>query len=188
MSEQTQNTNQMVVIGLAVVAVLLVAIVGILIYQQSTAVPAPTPVGTQGNTGMGGVTDATGGGMSAPAGMGSSAPTEFDAATATKVPSGTTPLEFVTAYHEAVAAGKFEEAYKMLPVDKQASYGNAEAYAEQVKAYGITGFEIGEPVEEGDTFSVAATQVTPQMPISYTWTFKKVDDTWFCASRTMGGQ
>lgn len=187
MSEQTQNTNQMVVIGLAVVAVLLVAIVGVLVYQQTNAVPAPTSPVAPADAGgaMGGAPAGMG---SAPAGMGGAAASaEFDPATATKVPSGTTPLEFVTAYHEAVAAGEFDKAYKMLPVEKQQSYGNAEAYAEQVKAYGISGFEIGDPVEEGDTFSVVATQITPQMPIAYMWTFKKVDDTWFCAARTMGG-
>jgi hypothetical protein len=187
MSEQTQSTNQMVVIGLAVVAVLLAAIAGILVWQQSNAAELPTPVASEGNS-MGDVAGATEG---APAGMGgaaAAAPVEFDEKTATKVPAGTTPLEFVKAYHEAVKAGDFEAAYKMLPLDKQTSYVDAKSYAEQVKAYGITGYELGEPTEEGDTFSISATQVTPQMPISYTWTLKKVGDTWYCASRTMGGQ
>lgn len=187
MSEQTQSPNQMIVIGLVVVALLLAAIAGILIWQQSKAAELPTPVGSEGNS-MQGVADATGG-TQAPAGMGAATtePAEFDAKTATAVPAGTTPLDFVKAYHEAVAAGEYETAYKMLPVDKQASYGDAAAYAEQVSAYGITGYELGEPTEEGDTFSISATQITPQMPIAYTWTFKKVGDDWFVASRTMGG-
>jgi len=188
MSEQTQNTNQMVVIGLAVVAVLLAAIAGILVWQQSQAAQLPVPAATtapattpEAPAGMGG----------APAGMGgaaSSAPVEFDAKTATKVPEGMTPIELVKAYHEAVAAGDYEAAYKMLPIDKQQSYGDAAAYEAQVKAYGITSYEMGQPTEEGDTFTVAATQVTPQMPITYTWTLKKVGDQWYVAARTMGGQ
>lgn len=187
MSEQTHNTNQTVVIGLAVVAVLLAAIAGILVWQQSQAAQLPTPVASPGNS-MGDVAGATSG---APAGMGGAAtgaPVEFDEKTATKVPEGTDPVAYVEEYHKAVAAGDYEAAYKMLPLDKQQSYGDAKAYAEQVKAYGITSYEMGEPTEDGDTITVAATQVTPQMPITYTWTLKKVGDTWFVASRTMGGQ
>ena len=51
MSEQTQNSQQTIVIGLVVIAVLLAAIVGVLIYQQSQAVPAPTVTGATGQTG-----------------------------------------------------------------------------------------------------------------------------------------
>ena len=99
-----------------------------------------------------------------------------------------TPEELVKTYNEDVIAGKYEEAYGMLPVDKQQSYGSASAYAEQVKAYGINSYSMGAPVENGDEVSIAAEQVTPQMPITYTWTFKKVGDQWYVVSRTMGGQ
>jgi hypothetical protein len=181
MSEQTNNSNQMLVIGLAVVAVLLVAIVGLLIWQQSQAsqVPAPTVTTPAGGTGSGAA--------QMPA-TGAPAPVEVDPASATKVPEGSSPLEFVTEYHEAVQAGDYAKAYKMLPVEKQQSYGNAESYESQVKAYGISGFEIGEPVESEDTFSVDAAQITPQMPITYTWNFEKIDGTWYCASRVMAGK
>jgi hypothetical protein len=47
---------------------------------------------------------------------------------------------------------------------------------------------VGSTSAEGDTTKIVATQVTPQMPISYTWSFKKVDDQWYVESRTMGGQ
>jgi len=174
MSEQTQNSQQTIVIGLVVIAVLLAAIVGVLIYQQSQAVPEPTvtgaPAGQTGATqppagmggaaaGMGGAAGGTGG---APAGMGgnAAAPTAFDPKTATKVPAGMTPEAVVKAYLAAVVAGKYEDAYKMLPVDTQKNYGDANAYAAQVKAYGITSGETGKPVENGDTVTVVATQVT----------------------------
>ena len=190
MSEKTEsNPNQMIVIGLVVVAVLLAAIVGILIYQQSQAVPAPTAAAPVTTPDQGGQTGA-------PAGMGGAGQqmpsqtqqTEFDPKTATKVPAGSTPEAMVKAYLAAVVAGKFDEAYKMLPVDTQKNYGDVNAYSQQVKAYGITSGETGKPVENGDTVTVVATQVTPQMPISYTWTFKKVGDQWYAASRAMGGQ
>jgi hypothetical protein len=191
MSEQTQpNSQQTIVIALAVIAVLLAAIVGVLIYQQSqnaklaaTSVTAETPAATPSGApaGMGGSTGGTAGGAAA------TAPTTFDAKTATKVPAGMTPVQLVKAYNEAVIAGKFAEAYKLLPVDKQKSYGDATAYGAQVKAYGITTYNMGTPVETADSVSVAAEQVTPQMPITYTWEFKKVGGQWYVASRNMGG-
>lgn len=183
MSEQVPRTNQQtLVIGLGAIAVLLVIIVGVLIYfqSQSNSIPAPSSAAAGANNG----TAATG----APAGMGTQpVSTEFDAKTATKVPAGTEPLAFVKAYHEALEASKYAEAYKMLPLDKQASYGNATAYEEQLKGYGITGYRLGKAVTKGDTVEVPAEQITPQMPITYTWAFKKVDGKWFVVSRTMGG-
>jgi len=193
MSEQTQTSQNTIVIALVVIAVLLAAIVGVLVYQRSQAIPAPTITGTGATGQTGATTDSGASGMpgGAPAGMGgnaSSAPTEFDAKTATKVPAGMTPEQMIKTYHEDVIAGKFEESYSMLPLDKQQSYGDAKAYGDQVKAYGITGYEAAEPVEDGDTVTIAATMQTPQMPIAYTWTFKKVGDQWYVVSRTMGGQ
>jgi len=185
MSDQTQsNNNQMIVIALVVIAVLLAAIVGVIIWQQSQAakIPSPaaavdpTPTGNQQM--MGGATGAA---------PGAAAPVEFDAATATKVPKGQTPEQMLKAYNEDIIGSKFAEAYKLLPVDKQQSYGDAASYEAQVKAYGITSYSMGKPVTEGDTVTIVTEQVTPQMPISYTWTFKKVGDQWYVASRTMGG-
>jgi hypothetical protein len=46
---------------------------------------------------------------------------------------------------------------------------------------------MGKPVVTGDKVDIAATQVTPQMPITYTWSFKKVGGQWYVASRNMGG-
>ncbi|NTU72309.1 MAG: hypothetical protein HGB10_10910 [Coriobacteriia bacterium] len=186
MSDQTQSSNQQtIVIALVVVAVLLAALVGVLVYQQSqaaklAALDTTAPAGADaGASPMGAAPSG------APAATGE--PVAFDAKTATKVPGGTTPEAFVKAYNEAVIAGKFEEAYKMLPVDKQKSYGDVASYTSQVKQYGITGYKMGKPVESGDTVSVAAVQENPAMPITYTWNFKKVGDTWFVESRVMGG-
>lgn len=183
MSDQTQSNNsQTIVIALVVVAVLLASLVGVLIYQQSktaqiaqltppaaTTDPAATP----------------------PAGMGAPTtgePVAFDEKTATKVPAGTTVEDYLKAYHEAVVAGKYDVAYKMLPLDKQKSYGDAASYASQVKGYGINGFKLGTTTEEGDSATIVALMENPAMPITYTWVFKKVGDTWFVASRTMGGE
>ena len=187
MSEETQSNNQqMIVIALVVIAALLAAIVGVVIWQQSQAANTlPTPTTTGATTpppagapaGMGG---AAGGAPAAAAGP-------FDAKTATKVPSGTTPEQFLKTYGDDILANKYAEAYKMLPLDKQQSYGDAAAYEAQVKAYGITKFNMGKATTDGDKVTIVSEQVTPQMPITYTWEFKKVGDQWFVVSRTMGG-
>lgn len=180
MSEQTQN-NQILVIGLIVIAALLAGIVGVIVYQQMNK-PAVTPVGTTQQP-------AAGTTPQAPAGMGQqqAAATPFDAKTATKVAAGTTPEAHLKQYNEDIINGNFADAYKLLPLDKQKSYGDAAAYEAQVKAYNITKYTMGKPVTKGDTVEIVTEQVTPQMPIAYTWTFKKVGGTWYVASRTMGG-
>jgi len=198
MSEQTQsNSQQTIVIALAVIAVLLAAIVGVLIYQQSQSAKlaassatadTATSSGSGIPAGMGGTATGGTGAMGGTASGGTAAAaTEFDVKTATKVPAGMTPVEMVKAYNEDVIAGKYAVAYKLLPLDKQKSYGDAAAYETQVKAYGITTYNMGTPVETADSVSVAAEQVTPQMPITYTWEFKKVGGQWYVAARTMGG-
>ncbi len=192
MSEETQSNNQqMIVIALVVIAVLLAAIVGVVIWQQSKAASTlPTPTAAQAPAAAGGP---MGGAAGAPAGMGgaaggtAAAPGPFDAKTATKVSSGQTPEEFLKTYGDDILANKYAEAYKMLPLDKQQSYGDAAAYEAQVKAYGITKFNMGKAVTDGDNVTIVSEQVTPQMPITYTWAFKKVGGQWYVVSRTMGG-
>ena len=180
MSDQTQNNNQqMIVIALVVIAALLAAIVGVVVYQTTKKVPGPsasatTPVTADPNAG---------GNTSANPAPPANAP--FDAKTATKVPAGLTPEQLVRTYLDNVVAGKYADAYKLLPVTN--SYGSAASFESQVKPYGITKGNMGKPVVSGDTVTIAAEQVTPQMPITYTWTFKKVGDQWYVASRTMGG-
>lgn len=186
MSDAPRNSTNTVITALVVAVVVLAAGVGYAIWNNSRSIPAVTalPTGTTGTT-TGGTTGGMPGG--APGGAPSGPAVAFDAKTATKVPAGTTPVELVKLYHEDVIAGKFAEAYKMLPLDKQQSYGDAASYEAQVKPYGIASYELGAPVESGDELTVAATQVTPQMPITYTWTFAKVDGQWYVKSRVMGG-
>lgn len=182
MTEQVQqkSTQQIIVIFLVVIAVLLAALVVVIVTTKSNK-PAASTAATST------APDATT--QQPPAGMGQGAAAEvpFDAKTATVVPSGQTPESFVKAYHEAVQKKDYEAAYKMLPIAKQQSYGDAKSYGEQVGAYGITSYKLGKAVTSGDTVTIAAEQVTPQMPITYTWTFKKVSGKWYCSGRDMGG-
>ena len=181
MSDNTQSGNQQtIVIALVVIAALLAAIIGVIVWQQSNAAQLPSPANASSSSS----TPGTGATTPAPA---PTAAGPFDPKTATKVPAGMAPEQLVKAYNENIAAGKFDAAYALLPLEKQQSYGSAKAYGDQVKAYGITGYQMGKPVVTGDKLDIAATQVTPQMPITYTWSFKKVGGQWYVASRNMGG-
>ena len=188
MPEQSQsNNNQMMVYALIAIAVLLAAIVGFMIYnQQVNKVPSPTVSGlTPGAAST--TTDANSVAAQMPPTGSTTAPTVFDVKTATKLPAGMTPVAALKAYNEDILAGKFADAYKLLPVDKQKSYGSPSSYEQQVKAYGITSYKVGTPSTQGADTVIAAEQVTPEMPITYTWTYTKVGDTWYIKSRVMGG-
>ena len=181
MSEQTQsNSQQMIVIALVVIAVLLAALVGVIVYQQSQTAKLAS-VGATSSTTPAASTPQM------PAASTNTAPTKFDVKTATKVPAGMTPVQLVTAYNEDVVAGKFDEAYKLLPLASKTTYGDPASYASQLKSYGITSYKIGAQTGSGDSVAIAAAQVTPQMPITYTWNFKKVSGQWYVESRVMGG-
>jgi uncharacterized membrane protein len=187
MSEQTQ-TNNTLVIALVVIAVLLAAIVGVIIYRQNTAVPAVTATApaTTPAPAEGSASGAMGGGMGGATG-GTSTPAEVDPATATKVPNGTDPAEYVNAYYEACAKGDWQAAYDMLPADKKA--GNSpDALKEQVSGYGIESFTVSKAEIKGDSASVNAEQVTGQYgTFVNTWTFTKDGETWLVASKAVTG-
>ncbi len=186
MPEQSQsNNNQMMVYALVAIAVLLAAIVGFMIYNNmSNKVPSPTVSGSTSGAPTG---SSTSGSSATPQMPAASTAGPFDPKTATKLPAGMTPDQALKAYNEAVLAGKFADAYKLLPLDKQQSYGDSNQYGQQVKAYGITSYKVGTPTTQGGDTVIVGEQVTPQMPISYTWTYTKVGDTWYVKSRVMGG-
>jgi len=105
----------------------------------------------------------------------------------TELPAGMTPEQALKRFGQYTVEGKHAEAYKLLPMDKQQSYGTVEAYTSQVGAYGITGFNTGKPTTSGNDVTIVCEMVTPEMPVTYTWTYTKVGSAWFVESRTMGG-
>jgi len=173
MSEE-RNNQQMIMYLLGGVAVLLVAVIVVLVVQNRNAsTPQPTQVLQQQQQAQGGATN--------PGGTVPNVP--FDPKTATKVPAGVKPEEVVQKYYDDVKAGKYEEAYNLLPKDKQAYYGSSQSYAQTLQGYGITGVSVEKPQVAGDTITVVGTQQTPQMAISYRWTIEKVSGTWYVKSR-----
>ncbi|MDP2232689.1 MAG: hypothetical protein Q8K89_03565, partial [Actinomycetota bacterium] len=169
-----------------VIAALLAAIVGVLIWQNSSnAIPAPS-ANAADTSGAAATADpaAPTGDPNAPAPA-----AEFDPATAPKVASGQTPEEYVKTYYQACQDGKFADAYKMLPTATQAYYQNEAGFESTIKGYGITGFTVQPQAEAGENITVVGAQAAQGMEFPYTWTFVKGDDgSWLVQSRAMGGQ
>lgn len=167
-----ENKNLVYILA-AVAAVLLVAAVALVITSMNKVPGVEVTAGdqVQGGTGV-----PTGG-----------APVTFDPGKATKVPEGVTPEEFVKAYYEDVAAGRYAEAYKRLPLEKQQSYGDSGSFERQLKAYGISGYEMEKPQSAGDEISIVAWQQTPNGSFGYKWTLVKEGDSWLVKSRVQAG-
>lgn len=181
MSEEVQTNNQQVlIIGLVVIAALLAAIVGVIVYQQSTAAKIPamssTPAATQP------AQDAA-----APGAMPAATDTAFDSKTATKVTGGAEPEGWVKAYYEACDKDDWEGAFSHLPTAKQA--GNSpDALKEQVTGYGIKGWKVTSAKVEGDKATVIVDQETGQYgTFENTWTFVKEGDEWLVESKAVTG-
>lgn len=180
------SENKNLVYILAGVIAVLVAVAGYLVYRNLTAVPSVGSTAGTAATGAAANTPATTGGTTGMAGNTSVEPAAFDPATATKV-TVADPMAHMKSYHDAVVSKKFDVAYELLPLSMQQKYGDAKSFADQVGAYGITEYSLGEAKTTGDQMTVAATQNTPQMPITYTWTFTKSGGVWYCTDRKMGG-
>jgi hypothetical protein len=105
----------------------------------------------------------------------------------TKLPSGMGPRTALRTYLQAILDERYADAYALLPRDKQRAYGSAQAYAAQVKAYGVTGYKMGPSRQKGSEVTIVCQQDTPQMAITYTWTYVRIEGSWYVKSRVMGG-
>lgn len=177
---QSAFGQKQVTLLLAVAAVLLAVVIGVIVWQNSGSSPSSVSADMTADP-----APAT----QAPAGMGAQAPqVEFDPATAPAVPEDQTPLEYVTAYYEACASKEYNSAYGLLPVASQQYYGSPESFEQTLEGYGITDFSVDAPVESGDTVAIVGWQVAQGMTFGYEWTFVKGDDgVWRVKSRTMAG-
>ncbi|MBE0477386.1 MAG: hypothetical protein IBX62_09840 [Coriobacteriia bacterium] len=176
MSENTLGQNKTLMYLLIAVAVLLVAVIGVLVAQSRSGVPAPDPAAT-GQA----AEDAAANSPQPPQGGG-----EFDAATATKVPAGKTPEEFLKGYYEAVKSGDYAAAYECLPAANKANQ-DEKSFGEQLAGYGITGYSMDEPTTEGDEMTIVAYQETGFGNFGTAWTFVKDGDAWLVKGKAMAG-
>jgi len=177
-------TQKQLVIGLAVVAALLAAIIGLLVWQNASGVPAPT-------SNAGAVADTSGGdtsGQMPPANTGSSAGGEFDPATAPTVPAEETCESYVNRYYELCQEGDYATAYTMLPTATQAYYGDAAGFEQTLTGYAISGFSVQPQVEGDGQISVVGIQQAQGMDFPYTWVFVQGENgEWLVKAREMGG-
>lgn len=179
-----ESTQKQIVIGLAVIAVLLAAIVGVLLWK-SNSVPAPTVSGN-GSTDTGANSSST---MPQTSTSATAAAAAFDPKTAPKVPSGQTPEQYVKAYYQACQDGDYAKAYKMLPTATQSYYGDETQFASTIKSYAVSEFSVSPQKTVGDKITVVGAQTAQGMQFPYTWSFVKGSDgTWLVESRTMGAQ
>jgi hypothetical protein len=176
------SNNKTMIALLGVVAVLLAVIAGILLFKPSSDVPGvdPNAAVTANQAGANQTSTPNPSMPTQPAGP-------FDPAKATKVPASETPEQFVKAYFDAVVKGDYTAAYNMLPTDMKASYASAQAFGEQLKSYGASGFTMGENKTSGDQASVSASLKTSGGDFGYTWTFVKYNGAWVVKSRALSG-
>jgi hypothetical protein len=150
------QNNRTVTYLLGAVAVLLVVIVALVVLRGQPSTGTGTGNGTAS-------TD-----TSVPANMGGALPADipFDPATATKVPAGETPKQYVENYYKAVLAKDYAKAYALLPADKKAATDEA-SFGAQLEGYGLTGYKMGEVATTGDSTTVGASMSAPGGEFGY---------------------
>ena len=168
------NTNRIVMYLSIVVVVLLVAFVAVVIVMSGGTKTATAPTSTVAGTTA---TSTTQAGMS-PSAAG------FDPATATKVPSSSDPVKFVTTYYQSILDKKWEEAFKMQPAASQVGQTVAAFQQTQEQMYGMTAFSIFSDVSGSTDATVVARQDLGTNGIwNTTWTFVKANSTWLVDKR-----
>jgi hypothetical protein len=166
--------NKIVYILLGVIVVLLIGVVAAIAMQGPAKTATPT------------ATAPTAPATTPPAGMTTATEETFDPATATRVPEGETPEQFVEAYFKGLVDKNYESAYNRLPAAKKASQ-SLQSFSDQIAGYGITGYEMGATTTEGEDTKVTCSAVTSSGNFEYIWTFTQVDGAWVVKARVLGG-
>ena len=173
MEETNTAPNRTVLILLGVIVLLLLAIVAFFVLDNGNDGTTTTTTGETTGTATTGMPATTASGP-------------FDPATATKVPAGETPEQYVTKYFDAVVAGDFQTAYDRLPADKKAAQ-DVNAFSSQLTGYGVSAYTIDSATEEGEEAQVTATATMAGGSFQYLWTFVKDGEGWLVKSRTLPG-
>jgi hypothetical protein len=178
MAQNPQDQQRTIMILLGVVVVLLVAIVGVVIYNGQPKTPA---VASTSSLATG--TTATGtGATAAQPGMAPSTAAPFDAKTATKVPSGTTPEKYVSTYYQSILDKKFDVAFKMQPASSQ--QGTVADFQATQEGYGMASFKVISSNVAADTATVDIEQdLGANGKWGALWTLRKVGADWYVESR-----
>ena len=175
---QPINNNRIVMILAATVVVLFIAFVAVVVLNS----------GAKNNTAAATGTDTAASSAAATAtnlpGIASS--TNFDPATATKVPSGKAPKDFVAGYYQAILDKKWDAAFKMQPAASQQG-GNAADFGQTQTSYGMKSFDVKSSTVGSTEATVVVQQDLGTNGLwNATWTFVKSGGTWLVKERQVG--
>lgn len=171
--QAVRKGNSTMTIVLIALVLVLAAVVTYLYTQRSEQAPSVQAVADAGAQ-----TQASTSGMAVQEDT-----TPFDPATATKVPEGQSPEEYLNVYFEACEAGDWQKAFDMLPLGKKTSYGDAETFGAQLSGYGISAHEITEQSASDTEAVFIGAMTTSAGKMGYPWTFVNVDGTWYLRTR-----
>lgn len=181
MAESTGTKKNAVPILLGVIVVLLIAIVVGLVIKGNGKTASTTNAGSTATT-----SSASTSSTANQAGMASSTSSSFDPATATKVPSGMQPKDFVKKYYQSILNKQWAAAFKMQPAASQKG-GTVADFQSTQEMYGMTAFQV-----TGSNVQNSAAQVSVSQNLGSNgmwtamWTFAKYKGGWVVESRQVG--
>jgi hypothetical protein len=180
MAENQTNTNRLVMILAAAVVVLFIAFIAVVL------VTTGSKSGTTASTSDTSTTSTTTASTTTTTNTGMSSSTDFDASTATKVPSNTTPKDFVAKYYQSILDKKWSTAFKMQPAASQQGVTVA-GFQETQEGYGMTAFSVfSSTVGSTDATVVIEQNLGTNGTWNSTWTFVKSGSTWLVKERKVG--
>jgi hypothetical protein len=182
MAENQTNTNRLVMILAAAVVVLFVAFIAVVLVTTSSK--SSTTASTASTTGTS--TTASTASTTAVTNEGMSSSTNFDASTATKVPSGTAPKDFVAKYYQSILDKKWSTAFKMQPAASQQG-ATVSGFQQTQETYGMTAFSVfSSTVGSTEATVVIEQNLGTNGTWNATWTFVKNGGDWLVKERKVG--
>lgn len=177
MAENQSNNNRLVMILAATVVVLFIAFVAVVVLSKGNQTAATTTT-----TATTGVTTAPSTTSTATSNPGVGASTAFDPATATKVPAGKAPQDFVSGYYQAILDKKWDVAFKMQPAASQ--QGTVADFQSTQTMYGMKAFTVKSSVVGSTEATVVVQQDLGTNGLwTATWNFVKDSGNWLVKER-----
>jgi len=180
MAENQPNNNRVVMMLAAAVVVLFIAFIAVVVLNtgaKNNSASTGTPAASTAAAASAASTETNLPGIASSA--------NFDPATATKVPSGKAPKDYVAGYYQAILDKKWADAFKMQPAASQS--GTVSDFQQTQTMYGMTSFQVkGGSVGSTDATVVVQQDLGSNGLWNATWTFVKTNGTWLVKERKVG--